>query len=726
MATGDITAVEILSNGWQAQITIEGFVDGGSYDFGFTGSDPSGANIVFTVVSEGYTTAGALSTVTRTVYAVPDRLCGALRKAYPDSTTNHATHAPDETESGGNLIVKVALSDFIYNDDKNGGAGTSGTDVTVSIAAGWYTDDGAGGSTSGNNAATGLTVTNSSTQDYPKVIAQWDHIAGAAFGDRVQSAFQMACNAFHRHGIACVVFDADGQTSSNNETEAVTGQTATLRSATGLYAPAFQSSSVALTNFTQAELIDLRFRAYPVVGDADSIIDTNNYTTGNDVCVGRNKATIVCDKSAALDVEKYVSTSGNDTTGDGTTGNPYATIVKALQDGANIVYLKAGTHVLGDYGTRPTTKNEWAIIQPEAGQSSSTVTVKPGGAPSTDYSHVQVKGCTITVDATGDRWVGSASDFDCFRCVDCVFDRGAVGDASAPTFYLLRTFIENCTGDLGPLWKIEGSGTALTEHSLDGVRVKGDIQNTNRIVCCTGNAGNSSAFIKAKNASYTGPNNDNAIYGFNAAYEIGSTGAPGVDFDLPLTEGLAIVGNVLEKNSGTQALVNGPSDDVASVNVLIHHNTFVGERQNIAYNSTGTAAVYHLLWSMKGNLWHEYNNKGDLFVTENANRIGGWSVEYMVGSVGNNCGDINFQPSFVGLHGSIGTQATYTDDQSTVGEGGGGGGEGDYRATSNESFTWAGGQFEQCDLTGRSRSGTTIYNGALLPVPDPPTSLAQV
>src|SRR5512145_993495 len=166
MAAGDILSCTIDPLGWKATVVIEGFKDGGAYAWGFTTSAnkiniPSAAKVVFTVVSEGYNSSGVLGTITRTIYGTE-----TLRNPYPNEATLQ------ETEAGGNLSIVIALSEPIYDDD-NTGVGKSGTAPTVSIAAGWYTDSGTGGSSAPNNACTNLAVTNNSTLDYPKVIGNW-------------------------------------------------------------------------------------------------------------------------------------------------------------------------------------------------------------------------------------------------------------------------------------------------------------------------------------------------------------------------------------------------------------------------------------------------------------------------------------------------------------------------------------------------------------------------
>src|SRR5215510_15122063 len=127
MASGDILSTTILATGWEAEINIDLFSTGGTYNYGDTDTNVANAQCVFTVVSEGYTN-GVLGTRTRTVFARP-----AENKAYP----NQAVHNERSNGAGG-VIITVVLSEFVYTDDKAGGAGTSGTNPTVTIASGFY------------------------------------------------------------------------------------------------------------------------------------------------------------------------------------------------------------------------------------------------------------------------------------------------------------------------------------------------------------------------------------------------------------------------------------------------------------------------------------------------------------------------------------------------------------------------------------------------------------
>ena len=207
MAIGDILSATVRPDGWSMDVVIDGFVPGATYDFGSMGNSPAtiaSPKFSAAIVSQGYSASGVLGTVNRSAYGgkvvrvpystatiagtyvsgtfadgetVTQATSGATAKVVgnqssgpvlrvlgvtgtPDSThiwngasasfTASATPvtlsapSPDELNSGTSLKVRVNLSDPIYANDKNGGAGTSGTNPAVTIAAGWAINSGGG------------------------------------------------------------------------------------------------------------------------------------------------------------------------------------------------------------------------------------------------------------------------------------------------------------------------------------------------------------------------------------------------------------------------------------------------------------------------------------------------------------------------------------------------------------------------------------------------------
>jgi len=667
--TGDILSVDISTDGWSAYVTIEGFAVGATYDFGLgtNNADTGSSTVVFTVVSEGYDSSGTLGTVTRTVYGTH-----SVRKPYPDEAQT------DETVSGGNMTVRIALSAQIYDDD-NTGAGKSGTAPIVSISSGWCVNTGGGSQSS--NAASGLTVTNNSTLDYPQVIAQWDGIAGSRTADRVKSDFTLAANAFHLFGIAVVKFTATGQTSGASVNSIATTQTATQRSATGLYASAYQST-LSISGFTQSELINADFIAYPVVGDASSILDTSGRTTGTDEPLGYNRAVLLCDKSNALDDAVYVSPTGNDTTGNGTIGNPYATIAKGMTQG-NIVYLTAGTHAaVGSAQTRKAT-SEWVIAQPAPGESSATVTVQLTTVLNYRCERMMYQGVTITLlGATSYLSGENAGNYLRFR--DCVFSHGGVTATTAGFPYRSNcAYVENCTGNLNvENWRLRPLSTNRFAVVFDGCEFEETNTAANacqiayRLLACDSEG----AFrVGESSTSNPAPSIDNLIVAFNQMMDFDSTASNMLIYgsSVGFARGAAFIGNVLEKTAGTSAAVymGGDGSTVNMEHVLMWNNTVAGERCNVGYNDQGSSAPLRTNWSLKFNSWRDFNNKDDTFPPPNAARVNSWPVGYGVSFTGNRYEISNFPGEFGGINyelmgsGGIG----YVDNASFTGTGTGNG-----------------------------------------------------
>lgn len=700
-ATGDIVSATIRSDGWSADIVISGLNVGGTYDFGLgTNNDPATGTpkVVFTVVSLGYDSTGAATTKTRTIYGTH-----AVRKAYPNQASN------DESFST-NTTVRIALSDYVYAKDTTG-AGNSGTAPTVTILSGFYTYSG-----TPNNATTALTVTDSSTLAYPASIVQWDGIAGVRTADRVKADFYVAVNARHRFGVAAVRFDATGQTSSATTGSTVTTETATQRSATSLYASAFRAQ-LAISGFTQAELISLRARVYPNIGDSGAVIDTDSYTTTLSEGQGRNKPVIVCDKNNALDSIKYVSPTGSDSADGNTTSTPYLTLGKARSvAGVNIVYLMAGTHL--GFGTVPTqtTANEWCIVQPAPGESSSTVIFQIASSNyQARHNRLMFKGLKIRPVSTS-AWQYGENTTNFLRYRDCIFDRNSIGRMSGgpPFDGFAATYIENCTGDLGWYWYMEQYSTNRCAFLLDGVVIDGASTGTSntinsvwRMVACKSNNG-----FCLKEPASNSLTLDNIFIESNAFYKCGNTGDTAFEFSktVSLTVGLNFSNNVVEVVTNVAPLIAISQYSTSSTNnVILWNNSTAGQRGNLAQLYTAGGNQTHTNWSVRNNsigtntttaAWEtvgdteESNNNGAL--------IGNYPIKYSVGWSNNT------QPTFInaqlfnGLKTIQGSQPAYVTDASYNGTAAGGG---DYHlATSSPAKTLTTALLIPYDIAGAARS----------------------
>ncbi|MDF1700808.1 MAG: hypothetical protein P1V36_06585, partial [Planctomycetota bacterium] len=150
MADFAVNSVTVNADGWSADVVLDGQAgEQGNiaYDFGTPGST-STSDFYILVTSQGYNATGSLGTTTRYVYATK-----AVRKPTPNQADL------DETDSGGNMTVRVSLSDCVYDDDDASG---SGADPQVVINTGTFTNG------ADTNTAFSDSATNSSTLDYPK------------------------------------------------------------------------------------------------------------------------------------------------------------------------------------------------------------------------------------------------------------------------------------------------------------------------------------------------------------------------------------------------------------------------------------------------------------------------------------------------------------------------------------------------------------------------------
>lgn len=545
-----------------------------------------------------------------------------------------ASRTYDERVINSNLVARIALSNDVYDDDKNGGAGTSGTDPSMTAAAGFVTSGG-----NSSNAATSVSSTNNSTLDYPICIGQWDMNVGALHASRVKSTYTLAANAVHGFGVAAVRFDADGGTSGANVNATVTTATATLRTVSGVYGEAYQTT-IALSSFTQGETITNRFRFYPVVGDANSILDTNGRTTADNECLGWNAHTVICDKSNLLDSIKYVETTGNDSTGDGSIGNPYATMGKAWSvAGVNIVYLKGegATHTFGSTATRRAA-GEWVTTMPAPGVTTCYVSI-PNATTTYRIDRLMLYG--VTVRPAGTSAVVSGENLNCIAYVNCTMDKNGVGTQTNTClpYKSIITYYINTSGLAGTSWKIlTGSqiGPVYVRQYFDGCLFTSDtgvIQAWYRMFAC---AVNGDLMLGQKaSADTSSPVQNNVMYCFNKI--INCTAASANMLTVGNTEAQAnvvVANNIGDKSAGTGAGYSIFADNTlaAADNVIVANNTLpnaaAANRANLFYNDTGSTAYVHKRVFVFGNDFGQGNIKTDTFTTANAKRTGNWAQVY--------------------------------------------------------------------------------------------------
>lgn len=664
MAAGDILGVAIGTDGWYADVTVEGVAVGGTYNFGLgaLGNPETGTpKLSILVTSLGFDDTGAATTVTRTVVGTKQ-----VRKAYP----NHAQN--EESTTGGNTTIRIALSDYIYAKDATG-TGNSGTAPVATLLSGLYTQGGT------SSATASVTVTNNSTFAYPKVVGNW---SWPAF-DKRPSTWTLSATAFHSSAqqgrpVRCVKFSASDGT--NTITNVVTvpsidpsrGDTVPVVE----YVATMDASTATPAALTQGAVLTENFIAYPWIGDAASVLDTSAGTAQPTPFYGPAKS--VCDKSGgyATSIAIVDSVSGNDGTGAVGTNiaSPpaaYATIAAALtalktynntnysrnNPGGSVIYLKTGSHAwIGGTYTAGTTPDAWVTITRYPGLTVSDVNISSQSGGHAASARAKIVGVTFTAQAATGT-IGSSTHAWLDNCiVNCpTSNQPPFYDVSI--VYLTRTSFTALAQSLRPF-----ATTAMAPAIIRG---------------CTGAPGTAGALAYVflgndmtmagtGDTGGTAPTSVNTIIAFNKLKWMTSPAGALIALKqatLTETHGLAVIQNLLEGTPSTsQPLLQIAADGSTGKpvnNVLMWHNTLVGQRANLGYNEVDTSQgggglAYRLGWSLKNNVFDDINIKTDTFagsgfVAEGV-KVGNWALLYGVGC----SGQFDNETSGIGAPGTFG------------------------------------------------------------------------
>ncbi len=678
-AAGDITAVRIMGetphNGWVAEIDIEGLAVGGSYNLGIgPNSDPTNANIVFTVTSPGFDENGDATTITRTIYGTQ-----WVRKTYPNDTE------ANETDAAGTLTTRVSLSDFIYSGD---------TSITATIGAGFYTNGTA------SNAVTNIAVTNNSVHTYPKVVGRW---AWPGY-ERVTDDFLVEAvvfNRFAQHGkpVAAVTFTASDQ-SGNTVTETVTTMTKTTRSGDANEVLVY-AATIPITSLTQGEIITVNFEAFPWVGDASAKL--NSATSADGFAQPEERLgplTQVLDKTGGYGVAyALVSNSGTTSTTTGavvfssqaaaetaTSGQAFSTIgraaaaIKAYQNtnfgrnsaGGGVILLAEGSFSFPgfnppDLGAMDT----WMIVRPASFADKADTIINGGTNVQFPAQRLKIEGVTIATTTGTNTFRGRTA-------TDVLWMHGnTVNVTQTAPFYSFTSIYatqNQFTSSFSFGSSITRSPVVLIRGNDSTARINAELYSVlgnKNILGVAQETGNTKSYQIS----------DNTVYAFNSVYGIPGAGSGEWFKNTIISHGFAFIQNVWESLSAVQPLLQISADNSTATtsNIMIWNNSFSGERQNLGYNDNGTVSASHYDWSQRANIFKQWNNKDDTFTTPNAARVGAWPVGYNIGSNSNLSKEILFRGEFDGLHTVYGTTPTYTNDRSIDGIGGG---NGDYTLAS--------------------------------------------
>lgn len=400
---GVLSGFEVQPDGRTATFTASGM------DHSLITGFESGKTLTVEVTTEGYTS-GVLGTSTRTI------------KCKFNSVA----------DSGADAIVTVGLADPVHDDDVS---------ATFDASEGLL-DDG----TISSLAVVDGAVTQSSTLDYPRSVVR---IVGVLqndvplgykdpldTGDFVVEVMAI-CGKDPIDSVDITVTDGVSPQTTNVTAWSLSPYTGTTDHQQSV--PVL-SATFAASDFADGDLT-ITATAYPGRGDADSV-KTDTETVYNDAAGG------------LTDTVVYVATTGNNSTGDGSSGNPYLTCNRAYahiaQDGAEatsrwvVEIMDAGTHDFpGADGANDAKDVACAILTRKAsGLTRAQVILK---TTTDDFrgTYARMEGFTVDVYHTGtaptrlDGRVSAWADasltwYDCI--VNGSIDR-ATGTASNSTWY---------------------------------------------------------------------------------------------------------------------------------------------------------------------------------------------------------------------------------------------------------------------------------------------------
>lgn len=584
--TSDILLVSAASAGIQSIRA-----DGWSGDYASTppAFDPVSNPVTVAVSRQGFTTAGAATTITE------NRLITTrARQVYPNQASLDAT--------------RVAMDDYVYSTDTIAG------------------------------------VTNNSTVASPLPIARW------ARSDRrvVANSIRLEVVATHRDGrsgepIACVVYSA---TDGTNTVSAPVATSTILGHAGDLNPVIGYASDLDVTTLATGA-ITVTAKVYPWIGGAASVLTLPTQTylknatllstpplatispTGNDATGVISTTQATADATPFATVHGVIAAAKVQTT---VTGG----VVDGLQ-----AYVLSGSVAMGTAtvaaNTYQTTAEMVVTRHPSVTRAQAVMTY---GAANYANRLTALRFTDMSIVRGGLFYLGGAGQtvLELVNWDNGAFNGAPWGSSAASTGWMMGVTQTNGAASVFGVGTAENklirgldmrSATAtqfLVEHgAVFGCYFENAIEN----------------YAPATRA------NVNVMADFNKFMkQRGTTSASGTVSGQDIT-GLSSRQNVFEYISASNAPTYRISSDNAFANtthIVLHHNTYLGNgdlgRCNLAYdeNNTDTVRRTHVLWSVVGDAESQFNTKSDVFVgvnqarpAEAPNRIGNWSVMYGVG-----------------------------------------------------------------------------------------------
>lgn len=702
-AAGDITGIEIETNGWVAKVYIEAFAgtNHGRFFNGFATNNALTASNGFRIdlVSMGFDSTGTATTYSRSVYGTK-----LLRLVTPNEAL-----ASVFTNGTAGCMYRVALNDYIYDLDSN---------VVATITSAAFVNT--------NNAAqcvgaSGIPVTNSSAQVHSKAIARY---TWPGWNRETNSTMRLRMVGFHSSAqwgrpLVCVKFivtDESGDAVTNIQT-----QMQIDRSLPDIFPTGEYIADIPLASFTQGDNLRCDFIAYPWIGDSASVMDT---TLNEYVWPTAKPASItnLCDKNNAYsDWIAVVGAAGaaprvtNVAPALVNSAHYFGTIAAAndqlaasnttsyshSDSGGTYIYVRTGvSNFAGATVGSNVVPRAWVTVLNYPGDSVSlTNDVGTDGL----NGRVSIKGIRLAFPGTTIPFSGATSQKLWLN--QCTIDSPGAGPFQGTEMWATHCTVTNLVQGFRASTLINNEWWNVRGCNLDG------FNKTLLVQLCMGNY----------HPNTNGPDYRVVfdLVGQGAAHDLqicynnyfggmsvggGSEGFCVGNRAFVISNGLAVVQNVIERTGAAAA----PCAQIASIgsmastNILDWGTLYEGERiADFGSSGSETTAVSRDKWSHKGSVKALTGVKKDSNTPTDVDRIDNWTVMNQVGGVGNvfvecrvNAAVGAFPPEFAGMNcnhpGILSTTSTnvinymrHTDRKAYDGSGVAAAGGGNYRLLSD-------------------------------------------
>lgn len=632
---GTIYGADIQARGWVMDVYVYGVDTNGTFAFGLgTNNSITGTQkVTLTVTSQGFDDTGTATTIQRTIYGTKQ-----LRLPYP----NHATNDVWTNTVIAGSVVRIILSDYVYAGDSN---------LTVNFGTGWYSWLGAD-----SVATNGMTVTNSSTETYPLVIA-----------NNSRPAYELASGSTHRVGV--LAFQAYGQEGRPVRVVKFVATDGTTSLTNYCTAPRIDRDygdavpfaeyyyDVPLASLNSSNTITVNWQAYPWVGTNvcstyDGKYSFPHWNYSPTTFVNNNAGTYP-------QVWANVATTGDDATGVATNAQywttnlaPFRWISTALiaiqatnnvlngrnDPSAGIVYLEEGTHYWTNAGgTLGNSTNCWVTItkMPHAARENVIIT-QSGILQDIDWSDIQ-KFYDVSIDA-GDAWGTFRMNYVWFDECNITSPNYLVG-AGLDYWWVTRSRIGYLNRDLA---KTSGMPT---DPKVRGCEL--DVTNSYNAKWLFFAGNKKTNCVSAQNLKlsqgqeYSGSLTAPMSICFNN-YIVGLTNTASHFFTLSGADkatnwvGAVIANNVFEMTASTVWGCSYSDSAQTNVNnVLIWNNSQPGMKMNWFYSTSTTFDENKRLIFAQNNFMDDANIKSDNYSTPCTSCTNNWSVLFGVGCWGN-------------------------------------------------------------------------------------------